>query len=190
MNIPMLNFLFNLGVKSGMPRYVALCGLLQAGILFLPEAAWSFLGVDALQHLEYLPAFVQYYINSTNFKNAMFVFWLLSPITLSINTALSVMHINFQGYPDYLKRRAARIQRQDKVSDYSLIAGILAFLIFYVWGTGINLAEPQILGNFVPAQSRWLMLAIHGASIAFLLPIFIAMLTVEFRANLTRYKAI
>lgn len=186
MKIPIFEFVFNLGVQSGMPRYVAFLGLLQASVLFIPESAWAYFVGDTILHLEFLPAFVQYYINVATFKNTMFVFWLLSPFTLAINTVLCVVHVNFQGYPSYLKRRSARLKQQGKASDYSLIAGILAFLIFYIWGTAIYLAEPQILGDFVPAQSRWLMLAIHGASIAFVLPIFIAMLIVELRANRAR----
>lgn len=183
--IPVFEGLINLGAKSGMPRYVAFLGLLQTGVLFVPEEVWSFLGVDALQHLQSLPGFVQYYINSASFKNAMYVFWLMSPFTLSISTVLSVVHINFQGYPAYLKRRAARLKQQGKASDYSLVIGTLVFLVLYIWGTGIYLVEPGILGNFVPAKSRLAMLIIHAGSIAFLLPVFIAMLITELRANLS-----
>ena len=182
-----LESLFNLGTKFGMPRYVAFLGLLQTGVLLVPDAVWAALRIDALQHLQILPVFVQYYINSATFKNAMFVFWLMSPFTLIINTVLSVMHLNFQGYPAYLQRRVTRLKRQGKTSDYSLIVGILVFLMMYIWGTGINLNEPGILGNFVPAKSRLAMIIVHAGSIALLLPISLAMLITELRANLSEF---
>ncbi len=183
--IPVLEGLFNLGTKSGMPRYVALLGLLQSGVLFVPEAVWAALGIDALRHLQNLPVFVQYYINSASFKNAMFVFWLTSPFTLLMSTTLCLAHLNFQGYPAYLQRRAARLKKQGKTSDYSFTFGILAFLLLYLWGTGVDLTEPGILGNAVPAKSCFVMLIVHAGAIALVLPVLITMAITELRANLS-----
>ncbi len=183
--IPVVEGLFNLGTRSGMPRYVAFLGLLQTGVLFVPEAVWAALGIDALQHLQNLPIFVQYYINSASFKNAMFVFWLMSPFTLLLSTTLCLVHLNFQGYSTYLQRRATRLKKQGKTSDYLLICGMLAFLLLYLWGTGVYLSEPGILGNAVPAKSRFAMLIVHAGAIALALPVLIAVLITELRANLS-----
>lgn len=181
--IPIFEFLFSLGTKSGMPRYVTFMFLLQIVVLFVPEEVWTLFGVDALQYMQKLPAFVQYYINSASFKNAMCVFWLLSPFTLLISTVLFFVHVNFQGYPAYLNRRAARLKQQGKTSDYSLVIGGLAFLTMYVWGTGIYLAEPGILGNQVPTKNRLVMAFIHGGAVGLVLPILITVLITELRAN-------
>ena len=181
--ILVLEWLFNLGTKSGLPRYVAFVGVIQTGVLFIPEAVWGALRIDVLQYLQSLPDFVQYYINNASYKNSMFVFWLMSPITLSISTVSSVIHLNFQGYPAYLQRRATRLNQQGKTTDYSIIVGVLVFLLMYLWGTGVYLSEPTILGDFVPAKSRLVMLIVHAGAIAFLLPISLAMLITELRAN-------
>lgn len=185
--VPVFESLFNLGTQSGMPRYVAFIGLLQICVLFVPEAVWGKLGVDALHSLQNFPIFIQHYVNSTSFKNAMFVFWVMSPFTLLLSTVLFVLHINFQGYPAYLQRRTTRLKQQGKTSDYSLITGLLVFLLLYIWGTGIYLNEPGILGNFVPAKNRLAMLMVHGGAIALLIPVALTMLITEIRANLSGF---
>ena len=167
-----------------MPRYLAFLGLLQSTVLFIPEVTWAALGLGAQHYIQNFPVFVQYYVNSSDFMNAMFVFWLTCPITFLTSTYLCIVHINFQGYPAYLQRRAIRLKQQGKTSDYSFIAVVLVMLVVYVWVTVINLREPEFLGDFVPAKSRLSMLIIHVGSIALLLPVSIAVMTAELRANI------
>lgn len=119
----LVNGISNLGTKSGMPKYTAFLGLLQGGILFIPESILAKLGVDALQIQGWCPEFVQYYIINSSFKNAMSVFWLLSPFTLTICTALFVLHANGDGYPAYLCRRSIRLKMQGKPSISRLFSG-------------------------------------------------------------------
>lgn len=128
----LVNGISNLGTKSGMPKYTAFLGLLQGGILFIPESILAKLGVDALQIQGWCPEFVQYYIINSSFKNAMSVFWLLSPFTLTICTALFVLHANGDGYPAYLCRRSIRLKNAGKTIDFSLIFGVLVALALYV----------------------------------------------------------
>lgn len=181
--ISILERLFNLGVASGMPKYMALFGLIQTCILFVPEMAWSFIGLDAYRYLQYVPAFVQYYVNSTNFQNAMFVFWLFAPLTLGINTVLSLVHNNTHGYLAYLRRRADRLKKQSKTSDYSLVVAIPIFLAMYVLATGVYLQEPLLLGDFVPAKSRLAMLIVHAGAVSLIIPLFFSVWVTELRIN-------
>jgi hypothetical protein len=151
----------------------------------VPESTWAALGIDALSYIQSLPVFVQYYVTNSSFKNAMLVFWLMSPITLFINSALWVNQINFQGYSAFLQRRSSRLERQGKSSGYTLIIGILAAVAFYIWGTCIYMKPPFILGDFVPTKNRFAMFFVHGGAIALLFPMAIAMLITELRASFT-----
>lgn len=174
--VPMMEFMFGLGTKSGLPRYVALIGLLQTVILFVPEATWSSMGIDASQHLHSLPEFVQNYIQNSSFKNAMFIFWLASPLTLAINSILFIRHFNFLAYTDYQKRRASRLKKSGRTNDYTLIFGALTVIATYTWGVVIDLNEP--------ISNRWGMITIQAGSISLLLPASITILVTELRANL------
>jgi hypothetical protein len=184
-DIHVLDFLFDLGIKSGMPRYVVFFCLIQGGILFVPESAWHALGFDALSYIQSFPAFIQYYVNNSSFKNAMLAFWMLSPITLSINTVLWVKHINFQSYTSFLQRRSIRLKKKGKSSDYTLLVGILAAVAFYIWGTGVYMKPPTILGNIIPTKNRLAMLIVHAGAIALFFPVVLTMLITELRASLT-----
>ncbi|VVC82351.1 hypothetical protein [Sideroxydans sp. CL21] len=185
-----MEWLFNLGVKSGFPRYVSFVCLIQASIVFVPESIWEGFGINAISYIQNLPNFVQHYVNEASFKNSMFVFWTLSPIAFSINFMLWFTHINYQGYAAYLQRRAARLETQGKTSDYSLIVGALIFTLAYVWYTGINLKQPSILGNFVPTKDRIAMFLVHCSAVSLILPLFISVLITEVRANLEHNKTV
>ena len=37
----LISWFFNLGTKSGMPKYTAFLGSLQAAVLFIPESTWA-----------------------------------------------------------------------------------------------------------------------------------------------------
>ncbi len=144
-------WLFNLGVKSGLPKYVVFFGLLQTSLLLIPESIWGLLGLNIADFIHNCPYFVQHYVNMTSFKCPMFMFWLMSPFTLFITTVLCLMHINIKGYSAYLIRRESRLKRSGKTSDYSSPSGFLAIVLLYLWGTGINLNEPGIFASFSPA---------------------------------------
>ena len=152
-------------------------------MLFIPESIWTAIGINGSDQAQHLPSFAQYYVKNSGFQNAMFIFWLSSPFVLLINTVLFFIHLNFQGYPAYLQRRSLRLKKQGKTHDYSLIAGLVAFLVAYMWGTGIYLSEPAIFGSFVPAKSRLAMLLIHVAVITYLMPALLTMLATELRAS-------
>jgi hypothetical protein len=185
-----MEWLFNLGVKSGFPRYVSLVCLIQASILFVPESIWGRFGIDAISYIHNLPVFIQYYIAEASFKNTMFVFWMLSPVTFSINLFLWFTHINYKGYTAYLLRRATRLERQGKTSDYSLIVGVLIFTLAYIWYTAIYLKQPSILGNFVPTKDRIALFLVHVNAISLILPMFLSVLITEVRANLENNKTV
>lgn len=179
-----MDWLISLGSKSGLPRYVSLICLMQASILLIPESIWLSLGIEGLQNLDRFPIFVQYYVHNTSFKNAMLVFWAISPVTFSINTFLFFQHINFQGYQAHLVRRRDRLRKLNKTSDYALVVGSLILVVGYIWSTGFHLKEPSILGNFVPAQSVIAMLFLHSAAITLLLPVAITVAITEIRTSL------
>ncbi len=177
---------FDLGMKSGMPRYTAILGLLQSSILFVPEHLWTSLGIDALQYISIAPAFVQYYVNSADFKNAMLMFWVLSPITFFGCAVLFSVHINNrQGYAAYIDRKDVRLRSLKRTSDYSLAMGAMAIILFYVWSTAIYLVEPKLFGSLVPTKSRFSMLLIHASAVSLILPGCIAILIAETRVALT-----
>jgi len=180
------DFFFNLGTRSGMPKYAAVLGLVQAAILFIPESIWATIGVNAYRIQAVSPAFVQYYISNSSFKNAMSAFWMFSPFTLIICTVLHTLHINKgTGYQAYLARRAARLKKLGKRNDYSLFVGLLACVIVYVWGTAIYLVEPGIFGSFVPTKNRLAMLIVHAGALGLVVPVVFALLVTEIRASLT-----
>lgn len=178
-------WLFNLGVKSGLPKYVSFFGLLQISTLLIPDEAWRVIGVNAADHLYYLPRFVQEHISGTHFQNSMFVFWMLSPFTLLINSSLFLKHFSSVGYSSYLARRASRLIKLGKVKDYSLVFGCSVGIFAYFWITVVNLNGPSFLGEFTPKKNHFVMMIIHGSSIALVLPAFITVIIVDLRANLT-----
>ncbi|HZW87009.1 MAG TPA: hypothetical protein VFF41_06070 [Gallionella sp.] len=187
-NVSILEYFYALGTKSGMPRYVSALWLLQSSVLLVPEFIWAKLGVNALEFISNAPDFIQHYVKSTDFKNAMFMFWALSPITFVVQTFLCVRHINNdQGYFAFLKRRAIRLNKLGKDQDYSLVIGGTILLFLYVGDTGIwHLADPKILGNFVPIKNRLAMLIIHAGAIGFVFPAVVALLIAESRAILSK----
>lgn len=180
--------IFNLGAKSGMPKYTALLGLFQAAVLFIPESVLARLGVDAQKILSCSPSFVQYYIINSSFKNAMSVFWLLGPFTFVICAFLYTHHINSNGYRAYLDRRIIRLKKASKTNDYSLMFGIFAAIILYIWSTIIYLVEPKIIGGFIPSNNRFAMLIIHAGALGFFLPGAFAVLVTEIRASFSATK--
>lgn len=172
-----------------MPKYTAFLGLLQAAVLFIPESTWAWIGVNSQKIQAASPAFIQYYIINSSFKNAMSVFWMLSPFTFTICTALYVLRINVDGYQAYLNRRTVRLKKTLKTNDYSLIIGMLASVILYVWSTAIYLVEPTIFRGFVPPNNRFAMLLIHAGALGLYLPCALAVLVTEVRANFTATKS-
>lgn len=184
-----LKWLFNLGVKSGLPKYVSFFGFLQISTLLIPEEAWRVIGVNAADHLYYLPEFVQEHISGTRFQNSMFVFWILSPFTLVINSSLFLKtHLTSVGYSGYLARRESRLSKLDKDKDYSLILGLLLVIFAYFWITVVNQNGPSFLGGYTPMKNRFVMMLIHGNSIALVLPAFVTLIVLDLRANLTHRK--
>lgn len=181
-------WIFNLGVKSGLPKYFALLGFIQISPLLIPESVWDLLGFNISNSLLNLPHFIQHYINVTTFKRAMFVFWIMSPFTLLTSTCLCLIHINNYGYSAYLVRREARLRKAGKSSDYSLLFGCAIFILLYLWATGINLKEPSVFSGYAPFESRFTMIIIHGGSISLVLPLFMTFIITEIRANLTKTK--
>lgn len=179
------SWFFNLGTKSGMPKYTALLGLLQAVVLFIPESTWAWIGINSQKIQAASPAFIQYYIINSSFKNAMSVFWMLSPFTFTICTALWIVHLNTYGYQAFLCRRMGRLRKAGKTSDYSLDVGILLCVMVYAWSTGMYLAEPTIFGGFVPPNNRFAMLIIHAGALGLFLPGALGGLVADVRANLT-----
>lgn len=181
----MLQRLFNLGTKSGMPRYMAIVALLQIGILLLPESVFAFLGLESFGRTWQLPTFVQYYVSSSSSKHAVLAFWLLSPFTLVTNTALCIAHINSaRGFEAYRNRRIKRLAERRKSSDYSLIISCVSVVALYIWAIAIRLDEPTILGNAVPTTSLFKMILINGGGIGLLLPIAISIVVTELRMKL------
>ena len=179
----MLKRLFALGTQSGMPRYVAFVGLIQMSIVLVPESVFEFLGIDSLRALPSLPSFVQYYINASASKNAVLVFWLFSPITLLLNSALFISHVNNErGFSVFLERRARRLMAKNKESDFPLLMACFVFIAAYFWATLIYLKEPSILGNAAPSKSILTMILIHGGAIALLVPAMVAVVATELRA--------
>jgi hypothetical protein len=183
-----VKFLFNLGTQSGMPQYVAFLALVQLAIIFVPEAVWGELGISGVNFMEnyqqHLPTFLQYYISSTNFKNAMLAFWILSPFTLTLCTYLYWLHANTIGYSDYLKRRNTRLAQVNKQTDYSLVLVAIACILVYVWSTFFLLQEPKVFGSFIPAKSRLAMAIVHAGAISLFFPVAITVIFTELRANL------
>jgi hypothetical protein len=178
-------YLFNLGTRSGMPKYMALLGLLQVAILFVPESVWFALGVNGVGWSLRAPPFVRHYVAMADFKNAMFLFWAASPFTFLITFLLSLVHINLTGYQAYLERRAARLQKIGKRLDFSLVAALLATIAVYVWATVINMNEVGLLGNLNPTRSRFGMLIIHGAAIGLFIPVGLTLVVTEIRASIS-----
>lgn len=179
--------LFNFGVKSGMPRYTVLLGLLQGSTLLIPESVWTTLGVNLLPYLTAFPAFVQHYVDNSDFKNSMLLFWLLSPFTLFVNTSLYFVHLNFRSYTSYLCRRQLRLANQRKQFDYSLIIGASLLLLAYFWSnwyTGISLRQPTILGISL-TKNLIAMLLVHGLAIGLICPMALAVLVTELRVNIS-----
>jgi hypothetical protein len=166
-----------------MPKYVLALLILQASIIFVPEKVWLIIGLDASIYENKLPRFVEYYVDGAFFKNSMLAFWLVSPLTLLINTVLFVVHVNYAGYRAYLARRVERLRKQNKTSDYSLVAGAVVMVSLYVWSTVFYLSEPGVLGSAVPTKSRLAMVVIHAASVALLIPVCLTVLLTELRAN-------
>jgi len=164
-----------------MPKYMAVIAIILTIILFVPEAVWAFLGVDAIQQVHGYPKFVQYYVSSTSFKNAMLVFWVTSPFALAISSGLSIFHINHD-FNKYLNRREEKLKKSGKASDFNLVVGVFVFVCAYIWGTAIYLNEPTIFGGISPTKTRATMALIHAGSIAFLIPIMFAVLIAEVRA--------
>lgn len=187
--IYLANCIFNLGTKSGMPKYTAFLGLFQAGVLFIPESILAMLGVNGQEIMGWYPSFIQHYIIGSSFKNAMSAFWLISPFICIICTVLYTLHINTFGYKSYLDRRAARLEKARKTKDYSLITGILAMILLYVWGTAIYQTEPKIYGSFIPAKNKFAMLIIHAGALGLLFPAALALLITEIRANFSVPKS-
>lgn len=187
-NFKFMVWLFNLGVQSGLPKYVAILGFLQISPLLIPEVVWDFFRLDIEIFSEQLPYFIQHYINGTVFPKAMFMFWVLSPFTLCLSTWLCIMHLNVKGYSAYLLRREARLKKAGKPDDYASAFGFLVFILLYIWATVINLSEPGIFSHIAPIDNRITMILIHGGAIALLLPVFVAVIVTELRVNLTKQK--
>ncbi len=181
-------WIFNIGVKSGLPKYFALIGFIQISPLLIPESVWDLLAFNISNSLLNLPHFAQHYVNVTTFKKAMFVFWVISPFTLLISTCLCLIHINNHGYSAYLVRRETRLKKAGKSSDYSFLLGLSIFILLYLWATGINLKEPSVFGGFAPFESRLTMVVIHGGAITLILPLFMTAIVTELRANFTKTK--
>ena len=177
--------LFNLGTRSGMPRYVAFLCLLLGIILLVPETAWRVLGVNLVPHISSFPAFVQIYATNTDYKNAILIFWLLSPVVLVINTVQWIVKINLRDYTQYLQRRSVRLKSQKKTSDYSFMLGVIIFVAFYAWVTFGYVKEPIIFGGYNPSKSRLMMFLFHGFTMGLMLPMCITFLIAELRANLS-----
>jgi hypothetical protein len=177
--------LFCLGTKSGMPKYTLALLLLQVATLLLPESFWAYLHVDALNIRQRSPSFIRYYIDNSDFKNAMSIFWVIAPCTSVISTVICVRHINIVRYEDYLRRRSIRLRRTGKAKDYSIIIGVLFSMALYVWSTALYQVEPTILGSFVPPNNRFAMLIVHAGALGGFFPFALATLIAEIRANLS-----
>lgn len=183
-----LDWLFNLGVKSGLPRYGSLFLLLQISPLLILDEGWRLLGVSAVDHLHHFPRFVQEYVTGTHFQNSMLVFWILSPFTFLINSFLFLKHFNLAGYASYLSRRELRLMKIGKAQDYSLVIGCSIYILMYFWVTCTNPNNSSFLGEFTPMENRFSMMLIQGGSVALVLPAFITVIVVELRANLEHKK--
>lgn len=174
------SWLINLGTKSGLPKYSTFVGFLYVMVALVPESTWIALGMNVTSAAEDAPKFIQYYINSTDFKNTMMVFIVLSPVILIINTALFIHHINFNGYTKYLKRREAR-----EAGNQGLIF-ILPFVIFilgYIWATFFSLEELSVFRGFVPEKNRLALIFLQGGMCALVLPVFLSLIVTEIRAS-------
>ena len=182
--IRLIDFLLNLGTKSGMPRYTAFLALLQASILFIPESFYSALSFNASTIEDVCPAFAHYYINNSHFKNAMTAFWLVAPVISAVSAVISIWHFNVLVYGAYIERRIGRLQKSGKDHDYSLIIGVMIFFLLYIWGTAIYQVEPGLWGGFTPLNSRFSMLLIHGGAFGLLVPFGVTLLITEIRANI------
>lgn len=181
----MFQRLFNLGTKSGMPPYMAIVALLQVGISFIPKSVFAYFDLESFRHTWQLPIFIQHYVNSSNDNPAMLAFWLLSPLTLLINTALCLLHLNCKaGFEAYRTRRITRLAALGNRTDYSLIISGISVVAVYIWAVAIQLDEPKVFGNAIPAKSIFMMILVHGGSIGLLLPVAIAIVVTELRANL------
>ncbi len=181
----LVSWFFNLGTRKGLPKYVAILCVLQSTVLFVPESTWTWLGINSQDIQAASPAFVQHYIINSSFKNAMSVFWMTSPFTFIVCTALWISHLNTSGYQAFLDRRMSRLKKSGKTSDYSLDIGILVFIIACIWSTAVYLTEPTVLGSFVPTKNRFAMLFFQAGALIYVLPAIIAGLFTDIRANLT-----
>lgn len=161
---------------------MALLWLVQAAILFVPESTWTMLGIDANRNFADMPAFIQYYVGGSDFGNAMFVFWITSPVFFALNTMLFLAHLNGAGYAAFLQRRTSNLKKQGKSSNLGLVAQALVFAALYVWGTAIYLKEPTILGSQTPVQSRLMMLIVHMSALGVVFPAFLTFSITELRA--------
>lgn len=169
-----------------MPRFMASVALLPVAVLFSPESIWNALGVDSLRTSVFKPRFVSYYVECSDFPNAMFVFWLVGSIVLLINSYLAIVHLNGAGYSAFLMRRGARIKTKKHSSAWLVLISMIAFVVAYFLATAIYLREPSILGGHAPATSRLVMALLHGGSLGLVLPIFISSIVTELRARLTQ----
>jgi len=177
-----LDFVFQLGSNNGMPRFTVFLGIVQGSTLFIPESVLSWIGLSYELTTIFTPQFVQYYVMNSDFKNAMALFWVISPVMFVLCTTLYTKHVNGVLYSAYMSRRALRLKKLGKSEDFSLVVGGVLFLLLYVWSTVFYHREPIVFGEFVPIKNRYAMLFLHAGSVGFVLPIMLAMVITEVRS--------
>ena len=180
-----LKYFRDLGTRNGVPKYVVMFCILQSAVLFIPESTWMWFGINFQIVQEVSPEFVRHYIINSTFQNAMSAFWITSPFTFFICTFLWAYHLNTQGYQKFLARRTTRLKKLSKTSDYTMTIGALALIFIYVWSTAAHLAEPTVLGGFVPTKNRFAMLLFQAGALVYVLPALVAGVFTDIRANLT-----
>lgn len=183
--------LTNIGTSKGLPKYVAIPILIQLLTLSIPEYIFSTFGFNwsVISHDFTLPKFILYFIQTTLYKNNVLLFWLISPLTISMVSLLFLYKINFSEHRDYISRWESRCLNKKSKKDFTLIFSSLIFILIYFGNLLIAHPEPSLMGVYNPMENLISMAIIHGGSICLLIPISISVLITEFRVNLFHEKS-